>query len=307
MESGINPQLPDVEPPADEDAVYGKAQSWSRLVWRRFRRHKLAMVGLCIFSAMVFIAIAAPLVSPYSPREVRLDRVPDGRPLPPSWSHPMGTDSLGRDYLSRAIYGGRISLSVGVVAVGISLAIGTVVGAVAGYYGGLVDAFICRSIDVLMCIPTFFLILTVNASLRPSIYNIMIIIGVFGWMGCARLVRGQFLSLREREFIEAARALGLKDRRIIFAHLLPNALAPLVVVATMGVAGAIIMESGLSYLGLGVQEPTASWGSMLRSSQMYLTSAPWLAIFPGLLISITVVALNFVGDGLRDSIDPQLK
>ena len=186
------------------------------------------------------------------------------------------------------------------------MTIGIIIGSIAGYYGGRVDNVLCRLIDVLMCIPTFFLILTVNAFLKPNILTVMVVIGLFGWMGIARLVRGQMLSLREQEFIEAARAIGVSDMRIVFRHLLPNALAPAIVAATMGVANAILTESSLSYLGMGVQEPTPSWGSMLRAGQTYFTSAPWLAIFPGILISITVLAFNFVGDGLRDALDPRL-
>jgi len=290
-----------------DSASSAEIESWGRLVWRRFRKHKLAMTGLIVIIVITLSAILAPVIAPYDPKEVRMDRVPGGQPMAPCVEHPMGTDALGRDYLSRAIHGGRVSLSVGLVAVGISVVIGVVVGSIAGFYGGVVDSVICRIIDILMCIPTFFLILIVNAYMKPNILNVMVVIGIFGWMGTARLVRGQFLSLREQEFIEAARALGLSDRRIIFRHLLPNALAPVVVSATMGVAGAILTESSLSYLGMGVQEPTASWGSMLRVAQTYLLSAPWMAIFPGLLISITVLALNFIGDGLRDAVDPRLK
>jgi peptide/nickel transport system permease protein len=304
--SDEKPEIPSM--PEDEEGAFSEEiETWGRMVWKRFRRHRLAMTGLVVIVILGLSAIAAPILAPYSPDELRLDLVPEGQPLGPSLQHPFGTDALGRDYLSRAIYGARVSLSVGIVAVGISVLIGTAAGAVAGYYGGLVDSVICRVIDVLQCIPTFFLILSVNAYLKPNITNVMVVIGVFGWMGVARLVRGQFLSLREQEFIEAARSMGMKDSRVIFRHLLPNALAPLVVSATMGVASAILTESSLSYLGMGVQEPTASWGSMLRVSQSYLLSAPWLAIFPGLLISITVLCLNFVGDGLRDAIDPRLK
>ena len=198
---------------------------------------------------------------------------------------------MGRDWLSRSLYGARISLSVGLVAVGISVTIGSVVGAVAGYYGGVVDTVICRIIDVLMCVPTFFLILTVNAFLKPSIFNVMVIIGIFGWMGTARLVRGQILSIREQEFVEASVALGLSDWSIITKDVLPNVFAQLIVTATTGIAGAIMTESALSYLGMGVQEPFPSWGAMLKSAQDHLLTAPWLAIFPGILISITVCLL----------------
>lgn len=282
-------------------------EGWTMQAWKRFRRHRLAVIGLSTLAVLVLSAVLAPYIAPHKPGEVRLDLVPDGKPRPPSWSHPFGTDALGRDYLSRAIFGARISLSVGVVAIGIALTIGTVLGSLAGFYGGIVDSVICRGIDVLMSVPTFFLILTVNAVLRPNIFNVMVVIGAFGWMGVARLVRGEFLILKQMEFTQAARALGNKDARIIFRHILPNAIAPLIVAGTLGVASAILLESGLSYLGMGVQEPMPSWGSMLRSAQPYLTSAPWLALFPGLLISISVLALNFVGDALRDAVDPHTK
>ncbi len=291
-----------------EEASFGKVQSFWSTIWKRFRRHRLAMIGLGVLSVLVLIAILAPLLAPYDPTVMDMEVLTTGNPpAPPSKTHWLGTDALGRDWLSRAIYGARISLSVGLVSVGISVTIGSVLGAIAGYYGGLIDNIICRVIDVLMCVPTFFLILTVNAFLTPSIYNVMIIIGVFGWMGTARMVRGQILSIREQEFVEAARALGLPDKRVVLRHILPNVFAQLIVTATMGVAGAIMTESGLSYLGMGVQEPFPSWGAMLKSAQDYLLTAPWLAILPGLLISITVLSINFVGDGLRDAIDPKLK
>ncbi len=285
----------------------GATETLWQMTWKRFRQHTLARIGLYIILFMCLVALFAPIVSPYSPTSLNLELVAGSKPHPPSLRHPFGTDLLGRDYLSRAIHGGRISLSVGFVAVAFSLTIGIVVGSIAGYYGGKIDNVLCRIIDILMCIPTFFLILTVNAFLKPNIFNVMVVIGVFGWMGTARLVRGQFLALREQEFIEAARALGVSDARIVFRHVLPNAVAPAIVAATMGVAGAILTESSLSYLGMGVQEPTPSWGSMLRAGQVYLTRAPWLAVFPGLLIAITVLAFNFIGDGLRDSLDPRMK
>lgn len=290
-----------------EEAAFGKVQSFWGTVWKRFRRHRLAMIGLGVLTVLVLIAILAPVLAPYDPTAMDMEVLTGNPPAPPSKTHWLGTDALGRDWLSRAIYGARISLSVGLVSVGISVTIGSVLGAIAGYYGGIIDSIICRVIDVLMCVPTFFLILTVNAFLTPSIYNVMFIIGVFGWMGTARMVRGQILSIREQEFVEAARALGLPDKRVVLRHILPNVFAQLIVSATMGVAGAIMTESGLSYLGMGVQEPFPSWGAMLKSAQDYLLTAPWLAILPGLLISITVLSINFVGDGLRDAIDPKLK
>lgn len=280
---------------------------WGWLVWRRFRRHRLAMIGSVILLVLVLLALLAPWIAPFDPAELHLQDVPDGKPLPPNTTYWFGTDALGRDYFSRALYGGRVSLSVGLVSVGIAMLIGIPLGCIAGYYGGKVDTAISRLIDLMLCIPTFFLILTVNALLTPSIFNIMIILGVFGWMTMARQARAQFLSLKPKEFVQAAAAIGQRDRPIIFGHILPNALAPLVVAATIGVANAILTESTLSYLGLGVQEPASSWGSMLRTAQSYLTSAPWLAIFPGVLISLVVLALNFIGDGLRDALDPRSK
>ncbi|HDP34003.1 MAG TPA: ABC transporter permease, partial [Candidatus Hydrogenedentes bacterium] len=226
---------------------------------------------------------------------------------PPSREHPLGTDDRGRDVLSRIIWGARISMSVGFIAVGIAVIIGVVVGALAGFYGGKVDALILRVIEIWICIPSFFLIITVMAFLEPSIVNIMIVIGLTGWPGVARLVRGEFLKQKEQEYAIAARASGLSDRRIIFRHLLPNSLSPVFVSATFGVAGAILTESGLSFLGFGVPPPTASWGEILKQSQSYVDFAWWLVTFPGVAVFITVVSFNLVGDGLRDALDPRLR
>jgi len=225
----------------------------------------------------------------------------------PSRAHLLGTDDRGRDVLSRMIWGTRIAMSVGFVAVGISLAIGLVVGAIAGFYGGIVDMVVQRIIEIVMCFPTFILILSLIAFLPPSIYNIMIVIGITGWTGVARLIRGEFLKLRESDFATAARATGLSDTRIMFRHLLPNALAPVLVSATFGVAGAILTESALSFLGFGVPPPTASWGELLSQSQRFVDRAWWLVTFPGLVIFITVTAFNLVGEGLRDAMDPRLR
>ncbi len=230
------------------------------------------------------------------------------RQAAPSSEHWLGTDDRGRDVLSRMIWGTRISISIGFVAVGISVAIGVVFGALAGYYTGWVDVVVLRIIEVMMCFPSFFLILAIIAFVRPSIWNIMIVIGLTSWMGVARLVRGEFLKLRESEFVLAARATGLRDMRVMFRHLLPNALAPVLVSATFGVAGAILMESGLSFLGFGVQPPTASWGELLKQSQRLVADGVWwLVTFPGAAIFITVTAFNLVGEGLRDAMDPRLR
>jgi len=226
---------------------------------------------------------------------------------PPSRRHWLGTDETGRDVLSRIIHGTRISLSVGFVAVGIALVIGVTVGALAGFFRGWVDIVIMRFIEVMMCFPTFFLIITIIAFLPRSIFTIMMVIGVTGWMGAARIVRGEFLRLRSREFVIGAEALGVRGWRIIFRHMLPNAMAPVLVSATFRVAGAILTEAALSFLGFGVAVPTASWGEILREAQRNVTSAWWLVIFPGVMVFLTVTAYNLVGEGVRDALDPRLK
>ena len=227
--------------------------------------------------------------------------------MPPSAQHWLGTDPLGRDVLSRIIFGSQVSLKVGFVAVGLATLIGIIVGAAAGYYGGWVDLVLMRFVDLMLCFPSFFLILAVIALLEPSIFNIMVIIGVTSWMGVARLVRAEILSLKEREFVTAARALGASDVRLIMRHLLPNALAPVMVSATLMVAGAILTESALSFLGLGVQPPTPSWGNMLTAGKDNIEIAWWLSVFPGLAILITVMSYNLLGEGIREAIDPRLK
>ena len=243
-----------------------------------------------------------PLI-PYAPERSDLLH----RLEPPSADHWLGTDDRGRDVLSRIIWGSRISMTVGVVAMGIAVLIGVVAGCLAGYYGGKVDAAILRIIEVVLCFPTFILILSLIAFLNPSIYNIMIAIGLTRWPDVARLVRGEFLKLRGADYATAARATGLSDTRVMFRHLLPNALAPVLVTATFGVAGAILTESALSFLGFGVPPPTASWGEILKQSKDYVDFAYWLVIFPGLAIFITVTAFNLAGEGLRDAMDPRLR
>jgi len=240
---------------------------------------------------------------PYSPTEYDLMAVLN----PPDASHWLGTDDRGRDVLARMVWGARVSLSVGFVAVGIYVLIGVILGALAGFYGGAVDVLLSRLIEVMICFPTFFLIITIIAFLPPSIYNIMIAIGFTGWTGVARLIRGEFLKIRQREYVEAAKALGAGDLKIIFRHILPNALAPTLVIATFGVADAILIESALSFLGFGVPPPTASWGDILSQSRSYINFAWWLASFPGAAIFLTVTIYNLVGEGFRDAIDPRLK
>ncbi len=271
--------------------------------WKRFSKNKIALVGSCVVILLFIASIFAPWIAPYDPQEINLKMVL----APPSSSHLCGTDQLGRDVFSRMVWGSRISLKVGFVATGIAILIGAFLGAVAGYYGRWTDAVIMRFVDIMLCFPTFFLILAVIALLEPSIWNIMIIIGVTGWMGITRLVRADFTSLKERDFVLAARAIGASDFRIIFVHILPNAMASVLVAATLGVAGAILTESALSFLGIGVQPPTPSWGNILTAGKDNIDIAWWLSLYPGLSILITVLGYNLLGEGIRDSLDPRLK
>ena len=261
----------------------------------------LSKAGFIIILGVFLLAILAPIIAPYDPSDINVKAIL----LAPSFEHWMGTDGLGRDVLTRMLYGGRISLLVGLVAVGISTAIGIVLGAIAGYYRGWVDTLIMRLVDVMLSIPSFFLILAVIAFLTPSIINVMIVIGLTSWMGVTRLVRAEFLSLQGREFVQASRTLGAKDARLIFTHLLPNSLTPIIVSSVLGVAGAVLLESGLSFLGLGVQAPQASWGNILTDGKDYIQFAWWLSLFPGLAILITVLGYNLLGEGLRDALDPR--
>ncbi len=272
------------------------------VVWKRFCTNKLALAGAAVVGLLFACSFLAPLITPYDPSHLDAWHVL----LPPSTGHWFGTDELGRDVFTRVIYGARVSLKVGFVAVGISVLIGTAVGLIAGFYGGWTDSLLMRLVDIMLCFPTFFLILAVIAMLEPSIWYIMIIIGLTGWMGVARLVRAEVLTLREREFVLAARGLGASDFRIIVRHILPNAFSPVLVTATLGVAGAILTESALSFLGIGVQPPTPSWGNILTAGKEYIEFAWWLSLFPGLAILVTVLAYNLVGEGLRDALDPRL-
>jgi peptide/nickel transport system permease protein len=281
----------------------GRQETLRHLFWKRFQKNKLALLGAFIVILLFFTALLAPWLSPYDPGLIDIRRVLQA----PTPEHLFGTDPLGRDVLSRMIWGSRISLMVGFVAVGISSLIGIFLGALAGYYGRWVDNLIMRFVDIMLCFPTFFLILAVIALLEPSIWNIMIVIGITSWMGVARLVRAEFLSLKKRDFTLAEIALGAKDFRIIFGHILPNALAPVLVAATLGVAGAILTESALSFLGIGVQPPTPSWGNILTAGKDNIEIAWWLSLYPGLAILITVLGYNLLGEGIRDAIDPRLK
>ena len=263
----------------------------------------MAVAGSLVVLLLFAVSLLAPWIAPYDPSMIDLTQVLAA----PSSAHPFGTDQLGRDVLSRMIWGARISLKVGFVATGIAILLGAILGAVSGYYGRWVDAVIMRFVDVMLCFPTFFLILAVIAILEPSIWNIMIIIGLTGWMGITRLVRADFISLKERDFVLAARVIGASDLRIIFIHILPNAMASILVAATLGVAGAILTESALSFLGIGVQPPTPSWGNILTAGKDNIDIAWWLSLYPGMAILITVLGYNLLGEGIRDSLDPRLR
>jgi len=277
----------------------------AREFWKKFQRNRLALAGFFIIMLFSAVALSADLIAPYPPD--RQDISFEGIPQPPGSAHLFGTDNYGRDLFSRALYGTRISLMVGLCAVMIYILIGIILGALAGYYGGWIDTLIMRIVDIMLSIPTFFFILAIQVMLTPSVYNVILVIGLTGWAAPARLVRGQVLSVKEAAYVEAARACGAPDSLIIFRHIIPNSLAPVIVMATLGIAGAILTESVLSFLGLGVQEPQASWGNMLMRAQEYISTAPWMALYPGLLIMVTVLAFNFIGEGLRDAIDPKLR
>jgi peptide/nickel transport system permease protein len=268
----------------------------------RFRENRLAVVGAGIILALAIAAALAPIIAPFDPAMI------DGRHIleAPAMSHPLGTDDLGRDLLSRMLFGARISLLVGFVSAGISTVVGSVFGALAGYYGGWADRAIMRFVDTMLAIPTFFLILAVIAFLEPSIWNIMAVIGLTSWMGVARLVRAEFLSLSEREFVLAARSLGASDFRIMTRHMFMNSFSPVIVSAVLGVASAVLVESGLSFLGIGVQPPTPSWGNILTAGKANIEIAWWLSVFPGIAILATVLGYNLLGDGIRDAADPRL-
>lgn len=271
------------------------------LFLKRLFTDQMAVAGAVTVLALFAVSFLAPVLAPYDPKALDAKK----RLSPPSREHLLGTDSLGRDVLSRMLWGSRVSLKVGFVAVGLATAIGVFFGAVAGFYGGWVDQLIMRFCDIMLCFPAMFLILAVIAILEPSIWNVMIVIGVTGWMGVARLVRAEILSLKSRDFIAAARAMGASDLRLILKHLLPNALTPVMVSATLGVAGAILTESALSFLGLGVQPPTPTWGTMLAEGKDRLEQAWWLSLYPGLAILLTVLSYNLLGEGLRRALDPR--
>jgi len=278
------------------------------IAWRHFRKHKPALAGTFVLALLVLSAIFIPIVTNYDPGKTHLLE----KYMPPSLEHPMGTDGLGRDMFLRSMDGGRISLLVGLSAMLLAITFGTLVGALGGFYGGIVDNSLMRFADIMLTMPTLFIAIVLMQLLRAGvipflsagIMPIVIVIAVTRWMGVSRLVRASYLSIKEKEFIEAARCAGAKNFRLILNHILPNAMSPIIVAATLAVGGAIITEAGLSFLGFGVQPPTPTWGNMLRNAQSEMEYAPWTAIFPGLFIFLTVISFNYIGDGLRDALDP---
>lgn len=297
--------LANAHPPSIQDQPEGY---WAG-VWRRFCKHRMASLALVVLLILILGAWLGPWLSPHGFDDLDLEHAKEAF----SWTHPLGTDELGQDIFVRLMIAGRVSLTVGLAAAVFGVVIGSALGALSGFYGKWVDGLVMRLADVMLAVPVLMLIMVLSTFLKSvnfpggQIGIIIFILALTGWMSVSRLVRGEFLSLREQEFIEAARATGMGDAGIITQHLLPNALAPIFVAATLGVADAIMMESALSFLGFGIQPPVPTWGNMLTNAQQYMIDAPWLAVYPGLMIFLTIVSVNYVGDGLRDALDPKLK
>lgn len=291
---------PAAEEPALRPAV---GQGYWQVAWRRLRRHRPAMVGAGVVAVLVVAALLSPWIAPYPPTHIDLAN----RMSPPSWKHPLGTDELGHDVLTRLLYAGRVSLTVGFSAAVASAVVGTAVGLLSGFYGGWLDNLLMRFVDIMLSVPDLPILIILARYFGGSLVGIVAVITAFGWMGTARLVRGEVLRLKGTDFVEAARALGASNARIMWRHLVPNALAPVIVAATLAVGGAILTEAALSYLGFGIQPPTPSWGNMLQNAQDFIWRTPLLAFWPGLMIFLTVLCFNFFGDGLRDALDPRLR
>jgi peptide/nickel transport system permease protein len=271
-------------------------------VWDQYRRHIMSMIGAVILVVMALAALAAPL---FAGDPTAIDLSPENRLQAPTDSHVFGTDNLGRDVLARSMFGARISLTIGFVSSGLAITIGTIFGSIAGFYGGLLDDLMMRIIDLILSLPLLFVLIILQSMLEnPGLTSVILVIGITSWMGTARVVRGEILKEREIEYVEAARALGASPARIIIRHLVPNIIGPVIVISTLQVGRAIILEAALSYLGFGTQPPNHSWGSMLAEARSYLATGPWMAIFPGLLLSVTVLSFNFVGDGLASALNP---
>ncbi len=290
---------------ADPARLEGEHESYARIVWGRFRKHKLALVGAVLVITLCLTAAFAGQLATHNPTALDTSK----KFLPPfvSATHILGTDDLGRDTLSRLLHGGQVSLAVGIVAMIATVVTGTIIGIVAGFRGGMIDALLMRFVDTMLCFPQVFLLLVVAAFITPSLLSISLIIGLTSWMEVARIVRAEILRLKAQDFVQAAHALGASNSRIMMKELAPNIMAPVLVAATLKVATAVLMESYISFLGYGVQPPLASWGNMLTNAQGYFDTSPWLAILPGVMITLTVMSFNFLGDGLRDALDPRLK
>ena len=287
-----------------EHVLQGEARASRRIsFWQRYIQHRLALAGLGFFVIVALASALAPLISPYNPDKMQLADTG----LHPSLHHPLGTDKLGRDEFTRLLYGGRVSILVGLLAVVVSTSIGTVLGMISGFQGRWIDTLIMRITDVFLSFPLLLLVIVLMTILKPSATNVIVVIGIFTWTGTARIVRGQVLSVKNEQFVDAAIAAGARTRRIIARHILPNVIAPIVVVSTLGVASAMLTEAALSFLGLGIQPPTASWGNMLNAAQQIqvLAQQPWVWLGPGGAITLTVLSINFMGDGLRDALDPR--
>jgi peptide/nickel transport system permease protein len=296
----------DISTPASATRNQNVARPRERGTWalafERFLQHRLAVASVFVLLALALLCAFAPIVSPYDPEKTALLLIHE----PPSIGHPMGTDALGRDLATRILFGGRVSLSVGILAVALAITLGTFIGGIAGFYGGWLDGLLMRFVDMMFSFPRLFLLILIAVLAKGmSVPAIVLVLGALSWMTTSRLVRATFLSLKEREFVIAAHAIGARDRDVILRHLLPNSLAPIIVSATLGVAGTIVAESTLSFLGLGIQPPVPSWGNMLEDATQDMAIAPWAAIFPGLAIFLAVVSINFIGDGLRDALDPR--
>ncbi len=292
-----------ISPASRLDAAGGVGLSFWGLAWQRFRHHKVALGGAAVVLVLVLITLLAGVIAPYRFEDIDLT----ARLRSPSWTHLLGTDTIGHDVFTRLLYAGRVSLLVGFSAATVAALVGIVVGATAGFFGGVADNVLMRITDVSLALPELPILIILSRYLGGSVGGIVFVISLFAWRGVARLVRGEVLKLKNQEFTDAARALGATDIRILVRHLVPNALAPVIVASTLIVGGAILTEAALSFLGIGIQPPVPSWGNMLQNAQDFILSAPRLAVYPGVMIFLTVLCFNFLGDGLRDALDPRLK
>lgn len=294
-----------IEAVNEEDYFSRTAESFGKLIMRRFFRNKLAVIGLVIILILIMVSILAPVIAPFPAEKSHLEELPTGKPLPPNEKFIWGTDALGRDYFTRCIYGGRVSLLVGFTAVALQLLIGLPIGCIAGYFGGWVDTVLMRFLEIFNSIPVFLVIIIISAGLDRSVWNVIWIMGVFYWPSFVRLIRAYFLSLKHQDFVQAAQALGIKPFWVIVRHMLPAVAMPILIQASAAVVTAVLTESSLSYLGFGVMEPTPTWGAMLNASSKFLRWVPTMALFPGMLITLVTLSMNFISDGLRDALDPR--